>query len=184
MSTQGRSQFVVRQLRDEPELTRCLELDHTYYTEYVWQMDSREEKEDTVVRFRTVHLPRQMHVNYPRPPQVLTQLWKQRDCFLVAAVEDVILGYVNMRVDRVRASGWVHDLVVDARLRRRRIGSALLVQALRWARLHEIDLVTVELQTKNVPAIDFVRSHGFSFCGFNDHYYLNRDIALFFSRNL
>jgi ribosomal protein S18 acetylase RimI-like enzyme len=42
----------------------------------------------------------------------------------------------------------------------------------------------LETQTKNHPAICFYRKHGFVFCGFNDRYYTNQDIALFFAQNL
>ena len=78
----------------------------------------------------------------------------------------------------------MYDLVVEKRIRRRRIGSALLEQSAFWARMRGVDTLTIEFQTKNVPGISFAKSLGFSFCGFNDHYYSNRDIAVFFSRNL
>ena len=42
----------------------------------------------------------------------------------------------------------------------------------------------MEMQTKNFPAMQFARAQGFVFCGFNDHYYTNQDIALFFGKNL
>ncbi|NDJ77790.1 MAG: GNAT family N-acetyltransferase, partial [Chloroflexi bacterium] len=121
-----RSQFIVRQLRDEAELTFCSQLDHSYTTDYVWQMDMREENEDVFVRFRTVHLPRSMVVSYPRDVQTQRMLWQKRECFLVAVADDVLLGYANMHVDATGTRGWVYDLVVGEPFRRRRIGSALL----------------------------------------------------------
>jgi ribosomal protein S18 acetylase RimI-like enzyme len=181
MSTLKRNQFVVRQASDA-DLVACSQLDHTYTTSHVWQVDLREEGDETSVRFRVAHLPREVRVSYPRDRQTLLQSWQTRDCFLVAATGDIILGYVNMRWDAPSRRGWIHDLVVDQRVRRRKIGSALLEQALRWARLHEVAYVTLDLQTKNYPALCFAQAHGFAFCGFNDHYYLNRDIALFFGR--
>ncbi len=182
MTTPKRNQFVVRQAQSEADLVACSALDHTYSTEYVWQVDLREEGDETAVRFRVVRLPRMIRVAYPRDRDALLRSWKARDCFLVATVEDVILGYVNMRVDPVFPRGWIHDLVVDQRVRRRRIGSALLEQALRWARLHGLRHIALDMQTKNYPASCFARSHGFAFYGFNDHYYPNQDIALFFGR--
>ncbi len=179
-----RSQFTVRELQTDAELTLCLALDHSYVTDYVWQMDVREEGDDITVRYRMVRLPRVMDVTYPRDADHLLPSWQRRDCFLVAAVDDVVLGYVNMRVDAAGTTGWIHDLVVSKPLRRRRIGGALLEQAARWATLRRLRHLTLEMQTKNYPAIQFARSHGFVFCGFNDHYYSNQDIAIFFSRNL
>lgn len=183
--TKKRSQFVVRTPRPETDFAACADLDHAYTTDHVWQMDVRDEADVLVVRFRTVRLPRTMDVTYPRTPGDLTQLGQERDCFLVAVAGEVVLGYVNLRIDSAHTSkGWIHDLVVGKPYRRRRIGSALLEQAIRWARMHTIRQVTLEMQTKNYPAIQFAHKHGFVFCGFNDHYYANRDIALFFTKTI
>lgn len=184
MTTLKRTRFVVRELRDEQELTSCLQLDHSYITDYVWQVDMRQENDDMTVRFRTVRLPRTMYVSYPRDSQSLAVSWEKRDCFLVAVSDDIVLGYVNMRVDTARTKGWIHDLVVGAPFRERRIGSALLEQTVRWAMLRSLRHLTLEIQTKNYPAISFAQTRGFVFCGFNDHFYTNQDIALFFSKSL
>jgi ribosomal protein S18 acetylase RimI-like enzyme len=177
------SQFIVRQLQSDSELAQCAELDHAYTTNCVWQMDARDDEGEILVRFRTARLPRGMLVAYPRDDATLRTTWQQRDCFLVAATDSLILGYVNMRVEASR-SGWIQDLIVDAPVRRKRIGSALLEQAARWARLRKLHYLTLELQTKNYPGISFAQTHGFVFCGYNDHFYPNQDVALFFSKSL
>ncbi len=179
-----RNQFIVREVRSEAELACCLQLEHAYVTDYVWQMDVRDDADDLNVRFRTVRLPRTMDVEYPRNRENLARAWHQRDCFLVAVAEDVVLGYINMRVDAMRTRGWMHDLVVGRDWRRRGIGSALLEQGLRWASLHHVTQVTLEMQSKNYPAIRFAQTKGFVFCGFNDYYYPNQDIAVFFGKTL
>ncbi len=181
-TTRKRSQFVVRELKQDAELADCLALDHHYETDHVWQMDVRENGDDMGIRFRVVRLPRLMPADYPRDRDELVRAWQQRDCFLVAEADGVLLGYINMRVDVDRARGWVRDFVVGAPFRRRHIGSALLDQANRWAKLRRIHHVTLEMQTKNYPAIQFARKRGFVFCGFNDRYYANGDIAVFFDR--
>jgi len=183
-NSRQRSQFTVRALRSDAELGACLALDHSYVTDYVWQVDVRDESDDLAVRFRTVRLPRTMDVEYPRDRDSLQGTWQQRDCFLVAVSDDVTLGYVHMRIAAVRTHAWIYDLVVGRSLRRRRIGSALLEQALRWAALHAITHVTLEMQSKNYPAIRFAQSKGFVFCGFNDYYYPNQDIAVLFGKTL
>ena len=179
-----RTQFAVREVRSETELAGCTALDHSYTTDYVWQVDMREDQDSTTVRFRVIHLPRAMAVDYPHGTEALLRSWKERDCFLVAVSGDVLLGYVNMRIQPDGVRGWIHDLVVGKPFRRRRIGSALLEQACYWAEIHGITRVTIELQTKNYPGIQFVVAQGFTFSGYNDAHYLNRDIAVFFSRNL
>jgi ribosomal protein S18 acetylase RimI-like enzyme len=183
-TTQKRSQFIVRELRSDAELSLCMQLDHSYLTDYVWQMDVRNENDHMLVRFRTVRLPRSVQVAYPRDSENLARSWEKRDCFLVASAGEIILGYINMRIGADRTKAWVYDLAVGKPFRHRRIGSALLEQASRWARLHHVNHLTMEMQTKNYPGIQFAQAHGFVFCGFNDHYYANQDIALFFSKNV
>jgi hypothetical protein len=50
-----------------------------------------------------------------------------------------------------------------------------------WARKEKLRRLLVAVQTKNYPAIQFFIKSGFAFCGYNDRYYPNRDIALFFT---
>jgi RimJ/RimL family protein N-acetyltransferase len=42
----------------------------------------------------------------------------------------------------------------------------------------------MEMQSKNVAAIRLAQKSGFEFCGYNDQYYLNKDVALFFAKVL
>lgn len=179
-----RSQFTVRQLKSVNEIATCLALDRAYETDHVWQMDVREDGDEMGIRFRLAALPRLMRVDYPREDAELLKTWKNHDCFLVAEAEGVLMGYVTIRVDANRTRGWIHDLVVGAPFRRRRIGSGLLDQAIRWALMRDIGNLTLEMQTKNYPAIKFANRNGFVFCGYNDHYFANRDIAVFFDRDI
>lgn len=184
MTTTARSQFIVRNLQSEAELAECLALDHTYQTDQAWQMDLREDRGDIVVRFRPVRLPRTVVVEYPRDAASLAQSWKRRDCFLVAEAQGVILGYVNLRVSGADRFAWIEDLVVNTPFRRHKIGSALLEQASERALERGLQRITLAVQTKNYPAIAFAQANGFAFCGYNDHYYANRDIALLFGKSL
>jgi RimJ/RimL family protein N-acetyltransferase len=38
------------------------------------------------------------------------------------------------------------------------------------------------LQSKNLPAIRLAQKFGYEFCGYNDQYYINQDVALFFAK--
>ena len=38
----------------------------------------------------------------------------------------------------------------------------------------------VTVQSKNWPAISFLQRNGFRFCGYNERFYRNQDIALYF----
>ena len=72
-------------------------------------------------------------------------------------------------------------MIVDRRQRRLGIGTAMLQASILWGRKNGLSKLMAPVQTKNYPGIRFCQKFGFVFSGFNDHYYPNRDIALFFS---
>lgn len=168
------------------DLEACLALDHSYLTEYVWQMEVQEESARIAVTFRTTRLPRLVHVEYPRSREMLLADWHHRDSFLIALAQgDVqIIGYLTMAAQDWHKIGWVADLVVAPEHRRQGTAGRLLRAGAKWAREAGLRRLIVETQTKNYPAIRFLKRQGFSFCGYNDHHYANQDIALFFTLNL
>jgi ribosomal protein S18 acetylase RimI-like enzyme len=170
---------------DLKDLNACVLIDNSYVTDNVWQVQAEERPyEETVITFRTVRLPRSMRVSPPRDTDFLLQDWERGECFLIADEGDEIRGYLDMTVQAWNRTGWIKDMAVPKRYRRQGIGTTLLRAALRWARSHDLRAVMLETQTKNYPAICFFRKHGFIFCGFNDHYYSNQDIAVFFAYHL
>lgn len=168
-------------LGTEEDYEACLALDHSSMTEYVWQVDVNEDHGVIAYEFRTVRLPREMAVAYPQSSAAMLADWTQPDCFLVAEYDGRIVGYLHMRADVAYSIGWVRQLAVDRSVRRKKIGSKLLRAAQQWAKQHQLRRMMVETQTKNYPAIAFCQRHGFVMSGFNDRYYPNQDIALFFT---
>jgi ribosomal protein S18 acetylase RimI-like enzyme len=168
----------------ENDLAACTQLDLSYETEYVWQMDVRDEEGAIVVGFRTVRLPRVMRVVYPREADSLALAWQRRNCFLVGETSGVVRAYLQMRFDSGPGNAWVTDIAVGRLWRQKGLGSALLAEAYRRARAQDMQWLTVETQTKNYPGICFCQKQALTFCGFNDRYYPNRDIALFFGQRV
>jgi ribosomal protein S18 acetylase RimI-like enzyme len=174
------------------DLKACLILDHSYFTEHVWQMEVQESEDGITVNFRSVRLPRPVRVGYPRDREALLASWHRRDCFLVATAYDgegekkagPIVGYLTMGAYDWHRTSWVTDLVVAPEHRRQGIATQLLQAGKEWAREAGLRRLIVETQTKNHPAMCFLERRGFSFCGYNDRYYANQDIALFFSLDL
>jgi len=166
------------------DLDLCLALDPSYSTEFVWQMDLHGEDSQKAVTFRTVRLPRSMRVAYPRDRSQLVAGWKRCDGFLVAVKSERVVGYVALSAHVAEGATWISDLVVERTGRHQGVGTALLNAAGEWARAHALHRLLIEVQTKNYPAIRFCQKLGLAFCGFNDHYYANQDIAVFFARNL
>jgi ribosomal protein S18 acetylase RimI-like enzyme len=174
------------------DLKACLQLDHSYLTEYVWQMDVHEAQTGIAVNFRTIRLPRPVYVKYPRDRNALLASWHRRDCFLVATFDEKghdpeispIVGYLTMAANDWHKTGWISDLVVEMDYRRQGVATQLLIAGRKWARKAGLRRLVIEAQTKNHPAMCFLERHGFHFCGFNDRYYANQDIALFYSLDL
>jgi ribosomal protein S18 acetylase RimI-like enzyme len=166
------------------DLNACLSLDHGCETDHVWQMQDRRSKLRVSVTFDIVRLPRPMRTQYPRDVEQLVHNWQRGEGFFVAEVDGEVRGYVDTVAQPWQSLGWVMNLAVDRGFRERRIGIALLGQARQWVREQGLLSLMVEATTKNYPALSLYQKLGFQFCGFNDHYYLNRDIALFFVQSV
>jgi ribosomal protein S18 acetylase RimI-like enzyme len=169
---------------DLTDLKGCLDIDHSYITDHVWQMEKSETVDEVTASFRTTRLPRSMRVMYPKNYDNLVTSWRRGQCLLVAEVGGEVQGYLDMSVQLWHLTGWVDNLAVATSHRRQGIGSALLEKGAEWAREQGLRSVMLEIQTKNYPAICLCQRNGFTFCGYNDQYYTNQDIALFFARSI
>ena len=176
--------FLIRDGLDA-DLPALLALDHRYETDTVWQMTLRQE-DGWLIGFRTERLPRQIEITYPASVEQFQPFLPDDHCFLVATRRDdsTPLGYLTMRHDAVHQIGFIGDLVVTRPHRRTGIGSRLINVAGLWAKERGVTRLILETQTKNYPAILFIQAIGFTFCGYNDQYFRNRDIAVYFSQSL
>ena len=166
------------------DLKACLEIDHSYVTNHVWQMEEKEGKGRVTVIFHTARLPRSMRVKYPKDYDNLLASWRRGECFMVAEEGGEVRGYLDLSVQAWHLTGWIDHLAVAKDYRRQGVGTALLKKAAEWGRQRGLGKLMLEIQTKNYPAICFCQKNGFAFCGFNDRYYTNQDIALFFARGI
>lgn len=163
------------------DLPRLALLDPGYSTDSVWQMDMRDEPGGSIqVNFRPVRLPRPMRVPARHEPERLAEGWNRRACFLVAEQDEHLKGYLILTLAAEVETAWVADCVVERRFRRAGVGSVLLASALQWARANRLKRLVMEMQSKNYPGICFAQKQGLTFCGYNDRYYPNQDVALFF----
>jgi GNAT superfamily N-acetyltransferase len=159
-----------------------ISLDHDYVSDHVWQMDISQDEKDVRIDFRQIQLPRSVRVEYPRPPQALLSDWQNRSALLVGVLHGEVISYISLMLGNAPLTTWVTDLVVMRRLRRQGIAGALVLAAQQWARQKSCIRMVLEMQPKNYPAICLAQKLGFDLCGYNDRYYVNHDIALFFAK--
>jgi len=166
------------------DIPSLLQLEHDFKTSYVWQMERQFLEGQVTINFREIRLPRTVRVEYPHSRNGFTEHWKEYSAVIVAVHQGEPVAYINIVEQTIPATGWVTDLVVRDNLRRQGVGTALILAAERWAQQHKLRNLTLEMQSKNFPAIRLAMKLGFEFTGFNDHFYKNQDIALFFTRYL
>jgi ribosomal-protein-alanine N-acetyltransferase len=132
--------------------------------------------------FREVRLPRPIPLVYPHDPFTLADEWKHKAMMLTAVNGADPIGYAAL-IERTGVSmAWITDLVVTPSFRRQGVGSGLLTACQEWTATRGLKRIMMEMQSKNLPAIRLVQKHGYEFCGYNDHYYLSQDVALYFAR--
>jgi len=163
------------------DLNHCCQMNGAYTTDYVWQMQTRNTGHRTDIRFDKVRLPRTMQVDYPRPPDELLEHWGKDGCFLIARnLQDEVVGFIDAQPHPWQKLLWISNLIIEKQYRRQGIATLLLQSAKKWALQHKLHKIMLELQTKNYPAIAFAQKFGFQFCGFNERYYTNGDITIYF----
>ena len=123
-----------------------------------------------------------MRVEYPRSPSVLAAELEKRTGVLLALLEGKPIGYISLNLGLAPSTTWTKDLVVERSYRRQGIGTALLLAAMEWALQMETNILAIEMQPKNHPAIQLVSKLGFEFCGYSDLHYDNHEIGIFFSK--
>jgi len=170
----------------ETDVESCLMLDSTYETDFVWQMHIQRSSDMQRAAFSTERLPRTMEAVHPVDERRLHFALAPQQCLLVAVgrTEPQALGFLTMTTIRTHGVGIIQDIVVDQPFRRRRIGLRLLNAARQWAAERGLESMMLETRTQNYPATQFCQSAGMTFCGFNDQYFPNRDIAVFFGQSL
>lgn len=163
---------------------RCLELDASYETAIAWQMEEVRRGNLWSVRFREVRLPRKQRLQPVMAPQDRLRAWERCDEFWVAAAHPHIHGYIGVRLEPQNRQARLVDLVVASSSRRRGIGTQLLNKATAWLARKNVDQLILECQLKAQPSIAFAQERGFSMCGFQDSYWPDQEVALFFRKRL
>jgi ribosomal protein S18 acetylase RimI-like enzyme len=160
-------------------------IEHSYQTTFVWQMDRSIQDGQINVNFRQTRLPRTVRVDYVGSHPLLNEEnWSRYQAVLVATVGQIPVGYIGLSDQFASKAIWITDCAVKEDYRRQGIGATLVLAAQEWGAEQGFRKAILEMQSKNHPAVQLARKLGYEFCGYNDHYFPNQDIALFFSRSL
>ncbi|MCY3835587.1 MAG: GNAT family N-acetyltransferase [Anaerolineaceae bacterium] len=177
----------------ETDLVSCRALDHSYASQHVWQLAVREESGAPTARFHQVRLPRPLEYENLPQPSLLQQATQAPQLLLVAEEQfggaGRILAYLTLIPEEAQALIRVTNFVVTRSRRGEGIGSQLLSAAESCSRTlaekpAQIQRIRIETQSSNMPAIRYFLRHGFVYSGYDEQYYANGEIALFFTRML
>ena len=170
----------------ESDVPYCIALDSEFQTEHVWQMTVQDSVDEIQISCRRQRLPRRLDSRHIAAPEKLELALRSDFCFVVIQdnISNHLLGYITLRVDEASQVAYLQDIVIDRAYRRRSLGSRLVHVARIWASEFNLRQIIFEIPTTNYPCIQFAQALGFDFCGFNDHHFANREIAVFFSLSI
>lgn len=166
------------------DLARLMGMDHSISSESVWQLELKRDTGQVAATFREVRLPRPIQIQYPHNHFSLADDWVRRSMMFTALGGDEPVGYISLLERGSASTVWVFDLATNPAYRRRGVASALLAAGQAWAESRAHRRLILEMQSKNVPAIRCAQKAGFEFCGYNDQYYLTKDVTLYFAKAL
>jgi GNAT superfamily N-acetyltransferase len=187
MMPETRASILVRD-GTEDDIAACLALDSRYETDAVMQVYlNGTSAHGWDIGLQRQRLPRPVELSQPVNRTLIRSALDAHHCFLVAQSRDdeaSLHGCLVLIADDAHAFGRIQALVVQSKSRRQKVAMRLLAACGTWAKEHHLNRLQAEVHTKNAPAIRFLESAGFSFCGFNDRYFSDESIALFFSLSL
>jgi len=165
------------------DLNACLAIDDSFETEYVWQMEERNSAGDIAIGFHLARLPRPMKVSGIISRDDLIYNFQHGGALFVAA-DGAVRGFIDVTESEWNQVAYINNFAIAPAYRRKGLGARLMRAALDWGRQKKLRAAMLDTSTKDYPAICFYQKQGFSFCGFNDQLYPNRDIALLFALSL
>ena len=103
--------------------------------------------------------------------------------YIAAKINNEIVGFAGIwkAVDDVH----ITNIVTAKKYRRKKIGSVLLENLIKLASLEKnISLITLEVNSNNIPAIKLYEKYGFKNVGIRKKYYNNTDDAIIMTKIL
>jgi ribosomal protein S18 acetylase RimI-like enzyme len=184
----------------EEDISGCEALQAVYTTSAVWRIERAGGSawsstmvrnkpvapESSLVAFQLqqVRLPRTRTLKLPSATIPLAESWSSASVRLVAQDEERICGYLLVQILPIHQQGLVMRLLVDAPMRGKGIGKALVSTARVWATNQGLDALLAHVPVRNVGGSAFYRRCGFTISGLVEHFYITRESALMLMRKL
>ena len=166
------------------EYPQIAQIDLSFDSDYVWKTQMLEGLDSFESSFQRIRLPKTIHVSFQAYTTAnLESLIMQRE-ILSVRYEEHVIGYIRLEQDEA-----VNRLILKTggimpEYRNKGVGAVLLDRIMEIARHNNIRSLVAMVQAKNDPAIRFLLAHGFVFCGYQEFFFRNMEIGLFFSKNV
>ena len=175
--------IALRPLRWPDDRAALLALDTSFITDRVFHLQHANHG------FKLDEAPAETPIRKAYSLANFVDLIPSHDWVTVAEHNHGIAGVASMTIEAWNRRAVLNHLYVAREARRIGVGRALVTAAIEAAHVRNARCVWVETQTVNYGAVQFYRSLGFEWCGFDTSLYDPSDagvdeVALFFSRDV
>lgn len=166
------------------EFPQIAKMDLSFESNYVWKTQMLEGLDSFESSFQRIRLPKIIRVSFQAySTAILEPLIRQKQ-ILAARYEEQVIGYVRLEQDETANRLMLKTGGVTPEYRNKGVGSVILDRVCEIARSNNIRSLVCMIQAKNDPAIHFLMARGFVFCGYQEFFFRNMEIGLFFSKNI
>lgn len=170
-------------MTDAPGISR---LNLNFESEYVYRAaiedQLRTTSDEVTIAFQKVRLPKQDTILFQYPSKELFEASLRGDEVVLAMIDNTPVGFLHLDIDAERSCLRLSAGGVTSDQRKAGVGLALLNYAETTAKKLELKRITVALQSKNAPAIAFIQKQGYRLSGYEEFYFPNLELALFFTK--
>ena len=166
------------------EYPQIASMDLSLESDHVWKTQTLEEFESFEASFQRIRLPKTIRVSFQAYSAANLESLIVHQEILSVRYEEKVIGYLRLEQDETANRLVLKTGGIMPEYRNKGIGSVLLTRVMEIAHHNNLRSIVCMVQAKNDPAIHFLLSHGFVFCGYQEFFFRNMEIGLFFSKNV
>jgi ribosomal protein S18 acetylase RimI-like enzyme len=166
------------------ELTQIAQMDLSFESDHVWKTQMLEGMDSFESSFQRIQLPKPIRVSFQAYSSVNLETLIRQRVILSIRYDEKVIGYVRLEQDETVNRLIIKTGGVMPEYRNKGVGTVLLERICEIARQNKIRSLVCMVQAKNDPTIHFLLARGFVFCGYQEFFFRNMEIGLFFSKNI